>query len=106
MRILTPDVERLCHMYIDEPEALKSLWAVHVGVPLKYGTAAEILNVGMRFAGHSFIYDAETFTQIAADCGFNARQVTYRQSEHPELQGLDLRSPQTAISLYFECEKT
>jgi hypothetical protein len=76
-----------------------------VGVPLTYGTAAEILNVGMRFAGHTFLYDAETFGRLAATCGFEARRVTYHESEHPALRGLDLRSPETAISLYFDCYK-
>ena len=104
-RILTPDVEKLAHMYLTEPEALKTLWRDHVGVPLHLGTAAEILNTGMRFAGHTFLYDRETFTRLAAECGFRAVPVTYQQSSHAELRGLDLRSPDTAISLYFDCER-
>ncbi|HKJ17432.1 MAG TPA: methyltransferase domain-containing protein [Xanthomonadales bacterium] len=105
IRVLTPDVDQLCRMYINEPEALKTLWRDHVGVPLQFGTAAEIVNVGMRFAGHTFLYDHETFSALAASCGFEARQVTFNDSEKPELQGLDLRSPETAISLYFDCYK-
>ncbi len=105
IRILTPDVEKLCRMYINEPEALKKLWRDHVGVPLRFGTAAEIVNVGMRFAGHTFLYDRETFDALAGSCGFESRQVAYQQSEMPELRGLDLRSPETAISLYFDCYK-
>lgn len=105
IRVLTPDVHQLCRMYINEPEALKTLWRDHVGVPLQFGTAAEIVNVGMRFAGHTFLYDLETFSALAASCGFEARQVTFNDSEKPELRGLDLRSPETAISLYFDCYK-
>lgn len=105
IRVLTPDVEKLCTLYVNDPEALKALWRDHVGVPLKYGTAAEIVNVGMRFAGHTFLYDAETLGQLAADCGFEARRVAYNESEFPELRGLDLRSPANAISLYFDCYK-
>lgn len=105
IRILTPDVEKLAHMYLHEPEALKTLWRDHVGVPLRYGTAAEILNEGMRFAGHTFLYDAETFSDLAASCGFHAKRVSYQSSEFPELCGLDLRSPDTAISLYHDCYK-
>lgn len=105
IRILTPDVEKLCRMYVNEPEALKTLWHDHVGVPLKFGTAAEIVNVGMRFAGHTFLYDEETFNALANACGFEARRVGYRESEHAELRGLDLRSPETAISLYTDCYK-
>ena len=105
IRILTPDVEQLARMYLHEPEALKALWRDHVGVTLRYGTAAEILNEGMRFAGHTFLYDAETFATLAADCGFRTQRVDYRASEFPELRGLDLRSPETAISLYHDCYK-
>lgn len=105
IRILTPDVEQLTRLYLHEPEALKTLWRDHVGVPLQYGTAAEILNVGMRFAGHTFLYDAETFAGMAADCGFRAQQVEFRESEFPELRGLDLRSPETALTLYHDCYK-
>ncbi len=105
IRVLTPDVKQLTHLYLHEPEALKALWRDHVGVPLKYGSAAEILNVGMRFAGHTFLYDLETFTRLANDCGFRAQQVAFQQSEFAELRGHDLRSPDTAISLYVDCYK-
>ncbi len=105
VRVLTPDVQMLCGMYVNEPDALKNLWRDHVGVPLQFGTAAEIVNVGMRFAGHTFLYDAETFAMLASECGFEARQVGYQESEYPDLRGLDLRSPETAISLYFDLHK-
>lgn len=105
IRVLTPDVEKLASMYLNQPDALKTLWREHVGVPLQYGTAAEILNIGMRFAGHTFLYDAETLGALARDCGFEARRVTFNESEFPELRGLDLRSPDNAISMYFDCYK-
>ena len=105
LRVLTPDVELLARMYLEEPAALKKLWREHVGIPLTYGTAAEILNNAMRFAGHTFLYDAETFARLAADCGFEAERVYYQQSLHAELRGNDLRSPETAISLYHDCRK-
>jgi len=105
IRVLTPDVEQLARLYLHEPEKLKALWRNHVGVPLRYGTAAEILNVGMRFAGHTFLYDAETFAQLAADSGFSAKRVSFQTSEHAELRGHDLRSPEMAISLYHDCYK-
>jgi len=105
IRILTPDVQQLAEMYLNRPEALKSLWLEHVGVPLSYGTAAEILNLGMRFAGHTFLYDAETFARLATDCGFRAERVSFQISSFPELCGHDLRSPENAISLYHDCYK-
>jgi predicted SAM-dependent methyltransferase len=105
IRVLTPDVEQLTDMYLHRPEALIALWRGHVGVPLKYGTAAEILNIGMRFAGHTFLYDAETYARLAADCGFRAERVSFQTSEFPQLRGHDLRSPDNAISLYHDCHK-
>jgi len=105
IRILTPDVEQLARLYLHEPAALKTLWRDHVGVPLRFGSAAEILNEGMRFAGHTFLYDAETFAALATDCGFRAQRVEFQSSEFQELCGLDLRSPETAISLYHDCYK-
>lgn len=105
IRVLTPDVEQLARLYLHEPENLKALWRDHVGVPLRFGTAAEILNIGMRFAGHTFLYDAETFARLASDSGFAARRVSFQTSEYTELRGHDLRSPETAISLYHDCYK-
>ncbi|MEJ8568785.1 class I SAM-dependent methyltransferase [Elongatibacter sediminis] len=103
IRVLTPDVEQLARMYLDDPDGLKALWRDHVGVPLRYETPAEILNVGMRFAGHTFLYDAETFAELATDCGFRAERVGFNQSGREPLRGLDLRSPDNAISLYHDC---
>ena len=105
-RILTPDLERLAQLYLHEQEQLKTLWSEHVGVALQTGTAGEIFNIGMRFAGHTFLYDAETFSKLAEECGFEVRRVEYQQSEVPELSGLDLRSPENAVSMYFDCYRT
>jgi predicted SAM-dependent methyltransferase len=105
IRVLTPDVEQLTRMYLHQPEELKTLWRDHVRVPLVLGTAAEILNVGMRFTNHTFLYDAETFALLAARVGFQSRPVTYQTSDFAELRGHDLRGPDDAISLYHDCYK-
>lgn len=105
IRILTPDLEKLATLYLHERERLKYLWTEHVGVPLITGTVGEIFNTGMRFAGHTFLYDAETFTRVATECGFAPCKVAYQTSENPDLCGLDLRSPENAVSMYFDCYK-
>lgn len=103
LRVLTPDMRKLAQLYLNDPEQLRSMWNSFVGVPLALDTAGEIFNIGMRFAGHTFLYDEETFKALASSCGFEARRVEYQQSEVAELRGLDLRSPENAISLYFDC---
>ena len=103
LRVLTPDMRQLADLYLNDPEQLKNLWSTFVGVPLQLDTAGEVFNMGMRFAGHTFLYDEETFKALASSCGFEARRVGYQQSEVAELRGLDLRSPDNAISLYFDC---
>ncbi len=106
IRVLTPDLERLAQLYLHDHDQLKYLWKEHVRVPLQTGTVGEIFNTGMRFAGHTFLYDSETFTSLCAECGFEARQVDFQKSEVQELQGLDLRSPETSGSMYFDCYKS
>jgi len=103
LRVLTPDMRKLAALYLNDPQTLKTMWESFVGVPLSLDTAGEIFNIGMRFAGHTFLYDEETFKALTSRCGFEARRVEFQQSEEPELRGLDLRSPENAISLYFDC---
>ena len=103
LRVLTPDMRKLADLYLNDPKRLQSMWEEFVGVDLYLGTAGEVFNSGMRFAGHTFLYDEETFKALAARCGFEARKVEFQQSEEPELRGVDLRSPEEAISLYFDC---
>jgi len=105
LRILTPDLEKLATLYLHDRDRLNQLWTEHVGVPLMVGTAGEIFNTGMRFAGHTFLYDSDTFVRLASSCGFEPRQVAFQQSEIAALRGLDLRSPENAISMYFDCYK-
>jgi predicted SAM-dependent methyltransferase len=105
LRILTPDVEQLARMYLERPAELLALWRANVPVPLELDTAAEVLNLGMRFAGHTFLYDAETLARLLAECGFQPQRCEFNRSAFPELCGIDLRSPENAISLYFEGRK-
>lgn len=102
LRVLTPDLERLARHYLEDPAGLIRLWNEAVRVPLDLGTPGEVFNLGMRFAGHTFLYDAETMAALAEANGFEARQVAFNVSEEAALQGIDLRAPDGALSLYFD----
>jgi predicted SAM-dependent methyltransferase len=103
LRILTPDLAELARLYVQEPDRLVEMWKRHVGVPLHTGSAGEVFNLGMRFAGHTFLYDAETFMRLLEECGFEARQQSFNHSDIPQLRRLDLRGPDNSISMYFDC---
>lgn len=105
IRILTPDVEQLARMYLESPGELLSLWKRNVPVGLELNTAAEVLNLGMRFAGHTFLYDETTLSRLLQECGFEPRRCRFNHSDETELCGIDLRPPGEAISLYFEGRK-
>jgi predicted SAM-dependent methyltransferase len=102
LRVLTPDLAELARLYREDPERLEWLWNTHVGVPTRTGTAGEIFNLGLRFAGHTFVYDGETLAMLLGECGFEPRRVAFSESEVPALRGIDLRSPDNAVSMYWE----
>ncbi len=103
MRVLTPDLEKLVGYYCRGDESLVDLWRESVGLPLRVATLGEVLNLGMRLGGHTFLYDHETFTRVLAECGFDARRVTYGESAEAGLRGLDLRRPDESVSMYYDC---
>lgn len=103
LRTLTPDLEQLARLYLEQPDQLMELWTTHVGVPLKLGTPGEVFNLGMRFAGHTFMYDEHTFLSLLKECGFEGRRQRFNQSEVPELCDRDLRGPHNSISMHFDC---
>jgi len=102
MRLLTPDLEKFARSYLEDPQWLVSAWTRFIAVPLKTGSACEVFNLGMQLAG-KFQYDKPTLIRIAADCGLRAYEVSYGQSAHAPLRGIDLRKPEDAVSMYLEC---
>lgn len=103
LRLLVPDLERMARLYLDAPDRLRNLWSEHVGIPLQTGTAGEVFNLGMRFAGHRFMYDGETLEALLRSCGFDPRRQAWNESEVPELRGLDLRGPHNSVSMHYDC---
>ena len=103
LRTLMPDLAKLAKLYREDPAGLVALWETHVGIPLETGTAGEVFNLGMRFAGHRFMYDHETFVRLSRDCGFDARPRSFNQSDVPELRNRDLRGPHNSVSMHYDC---
>jgi predicted SAM-dependent methyltransferase len=108
MRLLSPDLRQLVRRYIDgvdnDDNSLVDLWNREVGIELKTDTLAEVLNVGIRDL-HKFVYDEDMLARVLQDCGFETEKVAYQQAGPEELRGLDVRSPENATYMYFECRK-
>jgi len=108
MRLLSPDLRQLVRRYINgvdnNDNGLVDLWNREVGIPLKTDTLAEVLNVGIRDL-HNFVYDEDMLARVLQDCGFETEKVAYQQAGPEELRGLDVRSPENATYMYFECRK-
>lgn len=103
MRLLTPDLRLLLTMYVDGNLRLRDLWEREVGIPLKTRTLGEVVNHAITFAGQKFFYDEETLRSLMEPVGFTVARVSYQHSAYPPLRGLDQRSPDNAISMYFDC---
>lgn len=101
VRVLMPDLHRFVTAYLEQPDWLVRIWNQHVGIPLRYDTAAEVLNYGLRGVG-LFVYDRQTFDRMAADGGFDVVNVEFNQSVHEPLRGLDMRGPGETLTTYLE----
>lgn len=102
IRVLTPDLARFARMFLDDPDTLIGFWNTAVGVPLPTGTAADVLNLGMKLAGR-WQYDVQSFSRVAAQAGLDTIVARYGESRHPAMRGIDLRKPDEAVSMYLEC---
>lgn len=103
MRVLTPDLHQFAKRYVQGDRGLLKLWDEQIGVPLKTRSLCEVFNQGMRLGGHTFLYDGETLAYVLKECGFEPKRVSFQYSGESELSGLDIRSPKTGVSLYYEC---
>ena len=108
MRLLSPDLLCLLEAYLEDARSgenkLAELWRREVEIPLQLGTSAEVINIGIRDL-HSFVYDSRTLMKVLESCGFEPEQVAYQQAGPEVLRGLDVRSPENATYMYFECRK-
>lgn len=105
LRLLTPDLEQLVCAYVNRDHALKALWDREVGIALETGTLGELVHAALTFADQKSFFDEQTLRCLLEPAGFLVERVACKDSRHAELRGLDLRTPETAISLYLDCVK-
>lgn len=103
MRLLTPDLGQLVDMYRVRDPRLKALWDAEVGIPLLTGTLGELVYTALTFADQRSFYDEETLRALLEPIGFRVERVACNESAFEALRGIDLRTPETAISLYLDC---
>jgi predicted SAM-dependent methyltransferase len=51
-----------------------------------------MINEGMRYWGHVFVYDEPELVSLLEECGFSGvRRMNWGASDHPELRNLESR---------------
>jgi predicted SAM-dependent methyltransferase len=86
LRVSTPDLAKLVADY----------QAGHV-IKMEHGgwfpeTPCRMINEGMRYWGHVFVYDEPELVALLKECGFSdIRRVKWGESDHPELRNLESR---------------
>lgn len=86
VRITTPNLKKLISEY-----ALGNLeeWKDVNWLPL---SSCRLINEGMRWWGHQFLYDENELKTILGEAGFdNLKILEWKKSEHKELEGLECR---------------
>jgi hypothetical protein len=68
-------------------------------------TPVDAINCGMRFSGHRWLHDHESFARLARDCGFEAIPTTCAHSAVAMLSGHNLRSETDSASFAHDLTK-
>ena len=86
LRISTPDLGKLVADY----QAGRVIKMEHGGWFPE--TPCRMINEGMRYWGHVFVYDEAELVALLKECGFSGiRRVKWGESDHPELRNLESR---------------
>ena len=86
LRLSTPDLAKLVADY----QARRVIRMEHGGWFPE--TPCQMINEGMRYWGHVFVYDETELVALLEECGFsNIRRVEWSKSDHPELRNIESR---------------
>jgi predicted SAM-dependent methyltransferase len=94
-----PDLEAAVQQYLDKDWKRRPFLK-------RYGlefveTPAELLNMGLRWWGHEWVYDWEELHRRLKEVGFTStriRRVKHSKSKHKELLGLETRDESILIA--------
>ena len=100
-RVLMPSLSKLLDYSASyRPDANEFLHQTY-GVE----TGADALNVGLRFSGHRWLHDQESFATLAQTCGFEAVPTPCATSTVDALSGVNLRSETDSLSFANDLRK-
>jgi predicted SAM-dependent methyltransferase len=86
LRVSTPDLRKLADDYLNG----RVIQMPHGGWFPE--TPCQMLNQGVRWWGHLFLYDEQELVRLLSECGYSdIRRVSRGESEHPELCDLESR---------------
>jgi predicted SAM-dependent methyltransferase len=86
LRVSTPDLKKLISEYLAQRT---DEWRDVNWLP---NSPCQMVNEGMRLWGHQFVYDEKELASVLREGGFTQlRTARWRESEHPELNGLECR---------------
>jgi predicted SAM-dependent methyltransferase len=97
-RVSTPDLATLVKEYAS---GRLGFWGDMHWTP---DSPCRMLNEGMRWWGHQFLFDAPELERSLRGAGFSSiKAVAWRQSEHEALRGIECRPFHN--ELIYDCEK-
>ena len=100
-RVLMPSLSKLLDYTASyRPDASEFLHQTYGVV-----TGADALNIGLRFSGHRWLHDQDSFARLARMCGLDAVPTTCATSTVPELCGVNLRDETNSLSFANDLRK-
>lgn len=98
LRFTTPDLDLLVEDYLANK---LDRWSGSGWIPK---TKAQLINEGMRFWGHEFLYNADDAEELLEEAGFrDIKPCEHRYSKHYDFNGIEFR-PFTG-ELVYEARK-
>jgi hypothetical protein len=102
-RVLMPDLDKLINYAQSFSSSNTDDWFVKV---MGIRTGADGLNLGMRFGGHRWLHNEQSFDCLSKACGFKRILTECSKSTIQELNSLNLRDETNSLSFANDLIKT